>query len=109
MNPVDREGNVTRCRICDSKFHWHQDCTVKAKGPDKITLFQAKDIDNEETRVFVGETLNCAVLDSGCSQTVCGKNWLRCFQESLDDEAKINERPSHATFKFGNGTGQFNH
>ena len=103
MNPVDREGNVTRCRVCDSKFHWHQDCTVKQKGPDKITLFQAKDIDNEETKIFVGETLNCAVLDSGCSQTVCGKNWLRCFEESLDDGEKIDEKPSHATFKFGNG------
>lgn len=103
MNPVDRDGNVTRCRLCDSKFHWHQDCTVNPKGLDKITLFQAKDIDNEETRIFVGETLNCAVLDSGCSQTVCGKNWLKCFQESLEDEANITAKPSSATFKFGNG------
>ena len=103
MNPVDRDGNVTRCRICDSKFHWHQDCTVNPKGPEKITLFQAKDIDNEETRIFVGETLSCAVLDSGCSQTVCGKNWLECFQESLDEEENITEKQSHATFKFGNG------
>ena len=103
MNPVDRDGNVTRCRICDIKFHWHQDCTVKQKSPDKITLFQAKDINNEESKVFVGEALNCAVLDSGCSQTVCGKNWLKCYQESLDDDTTVTEKPPYATFKFGNG------
>ena len=103
MNPVDREGNITRCRICESKYHWHNDCTVKSKGPDKITLFQANNIENEETKIFVGETLNCAVLDSGCSQTVCGKNWLKCFQESLDNDVYITEKSSDATFKFGNG------
>ena len=52
MNPVDGDGNVTRCRICVSKFHWHQDCTVNLKGLDKISLFQAKDIESEETRIF---------------------------------------------------------
>ena len=71
--------------------------------PDKITLFQSKNIDNEETKVFVGETLNSAVLDSGCSQTVCGKNWLSYFQKSLDEDTKIAEKASKSTFKFGNG------
>ena len=54
-------------------------------------------------KVFVGETLNCAVLDSGCTQTVCGNNWLKCFKESMQEEIVIEEKPSHATFKFGNG------
>ena len=103
MNPVDRDGNVTRCRICDSKYHWHSDCTVQTKGPGKISLFQAKNIESEEIKVFVGETLNCAVLDSGCSQTVCRKDWLKCFEESLDDGLQIREKASNSTFKFGNG------
>ena len=64
-------------------------------------MFQSKNVDNKETKVLVGETLNCAVLDSGCSQTVGRKNWLSCFQESLDEDTKIAEKASKLTFKFG--------
>ena len=101
LNSVDRDGNITRCRTCDSKYHWQSECPVRSKIPDKISLFQSKNIENEETKVFVGETLNCAVLDSGYSQTVCGKNWLSYFQESLDEDTEIAEKASKSTFKFG--------
>ena len=103
LNPLDKDGNISRCRICDSKYHWQNVCPVRSKTPDKITLFQSNNIENEETKIFVGETLNCAVLDSACSQTVCGENWLKCFQESLDDGAQITKRASNSTFQFGNG------
>ena len=54
-------------------------------------------------KVFVGEALNCAVLDSGSKQTVCGNNWLKCFQESVQEGIMIEEKPFHITFKFWNG------
>ena len=50
----------------------------------------------------VGENLNCPVLDSGCSQIVCGQNWLKCFEDSFDEGVSIKKRSSCATFKFGN-------
>ena len=99
LDPVDRDGNMTRCRTCGSKYHWQSECLVRSKTPDKITLFQLKNIDNKETELFVGETLNSAILDSGCSQTVCGKNYLSCFQESLDEDTEIAEEASKSTFK----------
>ena len=34
-------------------------------------------------KVFVGETLSCGVLDSECTQTVCGMSWRSCFKDSL--------------------------
>ena len=47
INPAQAEGNVTRCRICDSKFHWQHDCPASfenqrkaAGGTQHITLFQ---------------------------------------------------------------------
>ena len=61
-------------------------------------MFQSKNIGNKETKGFVGETLNYALLHSGCSQTVCGKNWLLCFQKSLDEDTKIAEKASKSTF-----------
>ena len=77
MNPKDAEGNVTRCRLCESKYNWVENCPVQAdqlRTPAKtdISLFQSQNTNSDEVRQFVGETLNCAVLDSGCSHTVCG-------------------------------------
>ena len=28
------------------------------------------------------ETHNLTVLDSGCTKTVCGQNWLKCYVQS---------------------------
>ena len=46
-----------------------------------------------------------AVLDSGCTKTVCGQEWLKCYIESLcdDDGRKIQEFTSDTEFKFGDG------
>ena len=54
---------------------------------------------------FLGETLNLAVLGSGCNKTVCGQEWLKCYIESLcdDDRRKIQEFNSETEFKFGDG------
>ena len=49
-------------------------------------------------KVFVGETLCCAASDSGCSQTVCRDNWLKCYKESLDDSVEITECQSGWTW-----------
>ena len=26
MNPLDRNGQISRCIVCDSKMHWAKDC-----------------------------------------------------------------------------------
>ena len=45
------------------------------------------------------------VLDSGCTKTVCGQEWLKYYIESLcdDDRKKIQEFTSETEFKFGDG------
>ena len=45
-------------------------------------MLQSKNIGNKETKGFVGETLNYAVLHSGCSQTVCGKIGYCAFKRA---------------------------
>ena len=56
---------------------------------------------------FVGEMMGCAVLDSGCTKTVCGSSWLKCYEESLhpDDLANtcMSYGQSERKFKFGDG------
>ena len=52
---------------------------------------------------LLGETFNKALLDCGCTRTVCGLVWLICYLQSLtkDDLKKVTEEPSSCKFKFG--------
>ena len=74
---------------------------AKNKGKDEgeITLF------SDTLKQFVGETFGTAVLDSGCKKNVCGKAWLGCYLETLDEVqlSKVQEFSSDTSFKFGNG------
>ena len=46
-NPLDREGNPTRCLICESKFHWAREC------PDAHENRECDEAENsEETASF---------------------------------------------------------
>ena len=75
----DKSGNVSCCAIFQSIYHWANNWPNKVKEEDfshvKITLFK-QDIHKCYIETFVRETLNCAVLDSGCTKNVCGKAWL---------------------------------
>ena len=83
-------------------MHWVRDCPHKDEV--YVQLF-TKDIKDEYINQFVGETLNAAVLDSGCTGTVCGKLRLDCYIDSLskEDSKLIEERPTSTRFKFGDG------
>ena len=54
---------------------------------------------------FLGESFHSAILDSGCSRTVCGETWFKCYRDSLSNEHqnKIQEFDSNVDFKFGDG------
>ena len=51
------------------------------------------------------DALYYAVLDSGCTDTVCGEEWLSSFMQSLSPEARktVKEYPSEKLFRFGDG------
>ena len=48
---------------------------------------------------------NCAVLDSACSNTVCGENWLSMYFASLDSDLQNDIKKQDVTrmFEFGGG------
>ena len=41
---------------------------------------------------IIGETLSMAVIDSGCTKTVCGQEWLDCYLQSLSNEDQQSDR-----------------
>ena len=93
------------CRV--SIYHWAKDCPHNEwnKNPEnKITLF-TQEAEKFFIQNFLWETLNLAVLDSGCTKTVCGEEWLKCYIDSLgkEEKKKIKEYKSNTEFKFGDG------
>ena len=121
-NPKDDRGFPTTCRRCRSIYHWLQDCphkdssnkdtTSKSKvyyGSDPtdevyISLFQTSTTASvDEVRCLVGETLDMAVIDSGCPTNVCGKKWFSNYCESMseNERAKLQSERSTKSFRFG--------
>ena len=106
-NPKDNFGNISCCAVCQSIYHWAKQCPDRRQEEDdniKVFLF-SKEIHDYYITKFVGETMNGAVLDSGCTQNVCGLSWLNSYLESLtdDDKSKVIENESHTVFKLGDG------
>ena len=101
INPPDRTGNPSKCAVCHSILHWASECPHREEN---ITMF-TKGIKEEYSNTFVRETFNSAVLDSGCSKTVCGRVWYDCYIDSLTDGdlQKVVENDSTNSFKFGSG------
>ena len=55
--------------------------------------------------LFLGDTLGMAILDSGCSKTVCGKQWLSIYLDtlSIQDRKSVRRMDSQNKFRFGDG------
>ena len=108
-NPPDVNGYTSKCIICKSIFHWAKDCPDKNKeevsgDKDKVILF-SEEIESCYIETFLGETMNKAVLDSGCTETVCENVWLQCYLDSLNKEEStmVQSQSSSKVFRFGDG------
>ena len=115
-NPVDEYGNITKCSVCSSVNHWaascpdgqyySEVCEEEYVDPNhEVTLYQSNLITEDCMKVFVAESIGCAILDSGATSTVSGKKWMDIYCNSLspDRQAKINYYDSTNSFKFGSG------
>ena len=110
------------CLECGSRNHWMNNCPDKSpvnrskqtflhecedfdEENFQITLFQSNFEEPQRLKSLVLESMNCGVLDSGASKTVCGKSWFRVYRDSLRDEdkSKIKYGSSTNVFKFGDG------
>ena len=97
-NQSENRGG-TKCHICDSKFHWANECPDKHR---KINLYTS---DTDELIMLVNETLNHALVDSGARSTCCGKQWYDCYHDSLTEaqKAEITDTDEFKSFRFGDG------
>ena len=120
-NPLDHDGNVSRCVICDSCLHWARDCPHsherrEASGAEEpagdeavqLSLFMGLTGDEEtkqKLQTLAHDSVGSAILDTGCINTVCGEEWLDKYVDMLNeaDKAKITSGASDKSFTFGDG------
>ena len=110
-NPYANAGQAQqkrKCYICHAEDHWVKDCKyngLKNQSAEKMTFFQSEFALEEQVTFLIGETVNKALLDTGAPTTVCGKTWLKIFEESLSDKekAEIQTETCDRAFKFGDG------
>lgn len=93
-NPLDRYGRRSKCAVCQSTFHWAKDCphrgeqvklTEDCKTDDieecNITLY-TKDSPTE-AEIFMTECFGSAIIDTACTRTVCGQEWINSYIAEL--------------------------
>ena len=123
INPLGADGQPLTCKSCGSYRHFVRDCPeswerlnsvcissqdVRAQerncGVESVVLFTG--FDKSEIAKFGVEAGSCAVLDSACSSSVCGKTWLESYLGTLGDAESrlVQYRNSDKVFKFGGGT-----
>ena len=111
-NPLDSDGEITRCHHCQSINHWMPNCPdLAAEKVSEDTLFNHEvilcegSLDTPMVNDLVAESLNCALLDSGASKNVCGRLWLDLYVDSLpeSEKMKLKSEPSGSVFRFGDG------
>ena len=122
LNVRNRYGKVSQCFVCKSKFHLFRACPQRRKNSMELEKTENNDdSENLNVTMFLGysngaaksEKLNKlvqdssghALLDSGCSRTVCGVSWLNDYMGTLTDydKSSIVESDSDASFTFGDG------
>ena len=123
-NPVGPDGKVSKCIICESVFHWARDCpdayenkAMYEGSNEPVNLFvgyvsdRDGDGSHERLQKLVSEAKGCAVIDTGCSNTVCGSKWLEDYVDNLSDYERglIKEESSNSSFTFGNGVSVISH
>ena len=98
LNPSNKQGQTSRCAICDSKMHWAKHCTHRIKNDSaniaEVSESEGEDTENvqitliiekSEVNVFVAQMSCSAVIDTACSKTVAGIDWFTNYTKNLDD------------------------
>ena len=117
-NPIGRDGYPTTCLQCNSHYHYVRECPKKRynesdnNSDEKFNKIHfnmfvgcTNNEDNNRLVDLVNESRGYAILDSGCTNTVCGEEWMSLFIQNLSeqDREKMVISPSDQKFTFGDG------
>ena len=108
MNPKGDDGKPFLCSSCGSYRHMLPKCPDSYENLQKNFGGQQNydDIALFANKGLLGyEASNKAVIDTGCSSTVAGQDWVNTFIETLTEKEKksVVYRESKKYYKFGSG------
>ena len=123
MNPKDYRGFPTVCRKCRSVYHYWENCPHVSPQekmnatPKKVMYNQNKTEEDlyialyqkssptttDEVICLMSETLDKAVVDSGCTKSCAGRRWYTAYCDSITKEEvdQIQTQESQSVFRFG--------
>lgn len=129
INPIGPDGRSLLCKSCGSFRHLLARCPdswenmantnkedTESKGeeflftmvqnatePDVENRFLKTDFNQDQLECIGKEARKCAVLDSACSSTVCGTDWMQDYLASLgpEDRDKVVREEGTRTFSLG--------
>lgn len=123
VNPAGKDGKPLLCKACGSFRHFIKDCPDshenKGKGlflteevmsdedgeNSEVNRFVLFTSDNDELSRFTSESLNAAALDTCCTTSVAGENWIKIYLNSLPEELREKVKgpfEGEKWFQFGN-------
>lgn len=72
---------------------------------DNIDIVLLSDLHDNNLNNLLGETIGYAILDSGCTRTVCGDKWLDTYLDtlSISERKSVFSTSSRYRFRFGDG------
>ena len=110
-NPVGKDGRITRCARCGSTFHWLKNCTEKDTFAKNVQITTSAEFDNELIFVnmsgsLMSESLGKAVIDTGCTATVAGIDWIVDYLETLplDQFKRVQKNATTRHIAFGDAS-----
>ena len=119
-NPLNKDGRVSTCAVCGSRFHWANACPDKEKSALVSQEADAESKQIRETNVGDGtayinlamitgsvlqESFGKGVLDSACTVTVSGFTGMEDYFNRLSPEQRelVSVQPSDSHIVFGGG------
>lgn len=126
INPKGKDGKPMLCNSCGSFRHLMANCPDSLEKRKKISAYVTETVsedsevepepeqvnrfilftsDAEELSNFTAEAINAAALDTCCTTSVAGRNWLNIYLKSLPQDYKhLVEGPfaGEKWFQFGN-------
>ena len=98
LNPLNKQGQTSRCAICDSKMYWAKHCLHRIKNNSaniaEVSESEGEDTENvqitlitekSEVNVFVAEMSCSAVIDTASSKTAAGIDSFTNYTKNLDN------------------------
>ena len=84
-NRPGEDGKPSQCHHCHSIYHYLSKCPDRSEEnvhlTEEVTVLFTED--RNELSQFTQEARNCAALDTCCSSSVSGKDWLEMYLDAI--------------------------